>query len=101
MKTKLIFNITLLIITFYSYSQDKNDLDTKISNSYAENGNFSIYSLKETETIENLKFIEYVKLDKLKFDFAKILIPKIVVIDTKQGDDGKKNQKRIEFLKKK
>lgn len=100
MKTKLIFNITLLIITFYSYSQDKNDLDTKNSNSYAENGNFSIYSLKETETIENLKFIEYVKLDKLKFDFAKILIPKIVVIDTKQGDDGKKNQKRIEFLKK-
>jgi hypothetical protein len=99
MKTKLFLNLGLLFITLNAFSQDNIELSNKISNSYVENGNYVIYSQKDSEVFENLKFIEFVKLDTSKFDFAKILIPKVVLVDTKQGDDVKKNQKRIEFLK--
>lgn len=100
MKTKLFLNLGLLFITLNAFSQDNIELINKISNSYVQNGNYVIYSQKDSEVFENLKFIEFVKLDTSKFDFAKILIPKVVLVDTKQGDDVKKNQKRIEFLKK-
>jgi hypothetical protein len=100
MKSKLLLKLALFVITLNAYSQDNMELSNKISNSYAENGSYVIYSPRDSEAFENLKFIEYIKLDKTKFDFAKILIPKVVIVDTKQGDDLKKNQKRIEFLKK-
>jgi hypothetical protein len=100
MKTKLLLNLALLVITLNAFSQDNIELSNKISNSYVENGNYGIYSQKDSDVFEDLKFIEFVKLDTSKFAFAKILIPKVVLVDTKQGDDVKKNQKRIEFVKK-
>jgi hypothetical protein len=98
MKAKQLLNFVLLLISFHSYSQDASDLEKNIRNSYVDQLDFFLYSAKDSEKFENLKFIEYVKLDKSKFEFAKILIPKLVIIDTKQGDDPKKNKKRIDFL---
>lgn len=100
MKSKLLLKISLFVITLNAYAQDNSELSNKISKSYLEIGRYKIYSSKDAEVFENLKFIEFVKLDETKFDFAKIVIPKIVIVDSKQGDNVKKNQKRIEFLEK-
>lgn len=100
MKSKLLLKLSLFVITLNTYAQDNSELSTKISNSYVKEGSYKIYSPKDAEEFENLKFIEFVKLDETKFDFAKIVIPKIVIVDKKQGDDIKKNQKRMEFFEK-
>ena len=94
MKTKLLLNLALLFITLNAFSQENIELINKISNSYVLNENYVIHSTKDSEAFENLEFIEFVKLDTSKFNFAKILIPKIVIVDTKQGDNVKKNKKR-------
>jgi hypothetical protein len=100
MKIKQLLNLALLFFVINANAQELNQLDKKITNSFLVNEHFTIKSPKDAEVFEDLKFIGYEKLETSKFEFAKLLIPKIIIVDSKQGDDDKKNGKRIEYLKK-
>lgn len=100
MKIKQLVNLALLFFVINANAQELNQLDKKITNSFLVNEHFTIKSPKDAEGFEDLKFIGYEKLEPSKFEFAKLLIPKIIIVDSKQGDDDKKNGKRIEYLKK-